>query len=302
MLGLWLVASTLFVELSAQTQMPPSRSAVVQAQEPEVEWVCPMDKDIRMKAPGFCPRCGMKLVAGLPDDREYLLQLRTTPVVLKPEEPIRLEFRVQDPDTHRSVRDFEIVHERLYHLFLVSQDMNFFVHDHPEIQPDGSFRLNAKFPHPGLYRVMSDFYPKGGTPQLIAKTLIVSGKGFQLAQPQLEADVTPKQGENLKVELTMEPPRPIAGYQTLMFFKLTPNDGITPYLGAMAHMLAASSDLIDVIHTHPIYVSDPQDGAYKQIQCNLIFPREGMYRVWIQFERKGVVNTVVFNIPVSALQ
>ena len=30
-----------------------------------------------------------------------------------------------------------------------------------------------------------------------------------------------------------------------MFFRLTPNDGIEPYIGAMGHMLAASSDLID---------------------------------------------------------
>ena len=30
--------------------------------------------------------------------------------------------------------------------------------------------------------------------------------------------------------------------------------------------------------------------AAKQIQFNLIFPREGIYRVWVQFQRQGVVN------------
>ena len=298
LLGLWLVASV----LRGQTQMPPSRPAPAATQAPEVEWVCPMDKDVRMKAPGFCPRCGMKLVPGIPDEREYRLQLLTTPASLRANENVRLDFHVQDPDTLQAVREFEIMHERLYHLFLVSQDMNFFVHTHPEMQPDGSFRLHAEFPHPGLYRVMSDFYPKGGTPQLIAKTLIVPGEGFQLESPHLEADLKPKDGENLKVELVLEPAQPLAGYQTMMFFKLTPNDGIGPYLGAMAHLLVASSDLIDVIHTHPIYVTDPEEGAYKQIQCNLIFPREGMYRVWIQFQRKGIVNTVVFNVPVAAMR
>ena len=86
-----------------------------------------------------------------------------------------------------------------------------------------------------------------------------------------------------------------------MFFKLKPNDGIEPYLGAMGHMLAASSDLIDLMHTHPLYVTDPDEGAYKQIQFNLIFPRAGVYRVWTQFQRKGVVNTVVFDVPVKNL-
>jgi hypothetical protein len=88
----------------------------------------------------------------------------------------------------------------------------------------------------------------------------------------------------------------------MMFFRLTPNDGIEPYIGAMGHMLAASSDLIDMMHTHPVYVTDPENAAYKQIQFNLIFPRAAVYRVWVQFQRRGVVNTVVFNIPVDNLK
>jgi hypothetical protein len=86
----------------------------------------------------------------------------------------------------------------------------------------------------------------------------------------------------------------------MLFFRLKPDDGIEPWIGAMGHMLAASADLIDLMHTHPIYVTDP-DGA-KQLQFNLIFPREGMYRIWVQFQRKGVVNTVAFNVPVKALE
>jgi hypothetical protein len=81
---------------------------------------------------------------------------------------------------------------------------------------------------------------------------------------------------------------------------LTPkNEGIEPRLGAMGHMLAASSDLIDMIHTHPFIVTDFADGNYKQLQFNVIFPRPGVYRVWVQFQRHGVVNTVAFNVPVG---
>ena len=66
--------------------------------------------------------------------------------------------------------------------------------------------------------------------------------------------------------------------------------------------LAASSDLIDMIHTHPFLVTDPTGADYKQIQFNLIFPREGIYRVWVQFQRQGVVNTAVFDVPVAELK
>src|ERR1700685_4558288 len=95
------------------------------------------------------------------------------------------------------------------------------------------------------------FIPKGGTPQLIEKTLMVSGPGFELATPRLEPDLTPKHAENLDVDLTLNPPQPVAGEKTLLFFHLTPNEGIELLLGAMGHMLAVSSDLIDMVHTHP---------------------------------------------------
>jgi hypothetical protein len=282
--------------ISANTQTPAPDA------QDDVEWVCPMDKEVREKGPGKCPICKMTLVPGIPDEREYKVQLTTKPLLVKPNEDIRLQVSVADPDTSKPVKDFEVMHEKLYHLFLVSQDMQFFVHTHPVKQPDGSFTLDTKFPHPGMYRVLSDFYPKGGTPQLIARTVMVEGPGFKLTPAKLTADVEPKQTDNLHVELVMDPPQPLATFKTIMFFKLTPNEGIEEYIGAWAHMMAASSDLIDMIHTHPIYVTDPEEGAYKQIQMNMIFPRPGIYRVWIQFQRHGIVNTAAFNIPVEELK
>lgn len=271
------------------------------AADSDVEYICPMDKNVRSKTPGICPRCGMRLVAGLPDSHEYPVGITTKPKVLKAGEDIQLAFRIDDPDTHKPVREFMIMHEKLYHLFVVSQDLSFFAHVHPQIQPDSSFDLDVRFPKPGLYRVLSDFYPKGATPQLMANTLMVPGDGFKLAPAKIEPDLAPQHSENLEVELVTDPPQPIAGEKTLMFFHLKPNDGIERYIGAWGHMLAVSSDLIDMIHTHPFLVTDPSGVDYKQIQFNMFFPRKGIYRVWINFQRKGVVNTVAFNVPVKEL-
>jgi hypothetical protein len=270
--------------------------------DPDVEFVCPMDKDVRSKVPGKCPRCGMTLVAGIPDAHEFPVRITTAPRIPKPDEATLLTFRVEDPETGKTVHDFEIMHEKLFHEFLISQDLQFFQHVHPEMQKDGTFDLDVRFPHAGLYRTLSDFYPKGATPQLIANTLFVAGPQMKIAPAKLKADLEPNKTENLEVSLSTEPAQPIAGLKTLMFFRLTPNDGIEPYIGAMGHMLAASADLIDLMHTHPFLVTDPDGGAVKQIQFNLIFPREGIYRVWVQFQRKGVVNTAVFNIPVTVLK
>ena len=83
----------------------------------------------------------------------------------------------------------------------------------------------------------------------------------------------------------------------MLFFKVKPADGLEQYIGAWAHMLAVSNDLIDTIHSHPFIA----DGG-PQLQFNIFFPREATYRLWVQFQRKGVVNTVAFTLPVEQLK
>jgi hypothetical protein len=135
-------------------------------------------------------------------------------------------------------------------MFVISQDLQFFVHDHPVFGPDGKFRYEITFLKAGLYRLLGDFYPDGATPQLIAKTIIVPG-GSQ-STPSLNRDYSTRDAGNMQVSLETDPPDPIAGTKTMMFFKLNPAEGIEKYIGAWGHMLAASDDLIDLIHTQPI--------------------------------------------------
>jgi len=257
-------------------------------------YVCPMDPDVRSSTPGSCARCGMKLVAGLPDPAAYHLDLKVSPRAVKPHQPIRFEFTVHDPWKDRPVTKFQIVHEKLFHMFVVGQDLEFFVHDHPVYHPDGRFTYDLEFPKPGMYRVLGDFYPDGATPQLIASTVIAAGPALSAVTPP--RDYAAKDTKNLRVELVTVPPQPIAGMKTQVHFRIAPADGFEKYLGAWGHMLAASDDLIDMIHTHPFLA----DGG-PEIQFNIVFPRARTYRVWVQFQRNGVVNTAHFDVPASEL-
>jgi hypothetical protein len=261
-----------------------------------VEFVCPMDPDVRSLKPGRCGRCGMALVLDIPDGDEYRVTVNLRPRTPHPGQKVQLAFTVTAPKTGKRLTDFQVVHEKLYHLFIVSQDLQFFVHDHPLRGSDGVFRYGAVFPKPGMYRLLSDFYPQGGAPQLIASSVIVPGSPIT-AGAELKADMAAKMVGEMEVSLTTEPQEPIAGMKTLMFFRLNPADGLEQYLGAWGHMLAASSDLVDMIHAHPFLA----DGG-PQIQFNMIFPRAGLYRLWAQFQRKGVVGTAVFTVPVSELK
>jgi hypothetical protein len=148
------------------------------------------------------------------------------------------------------------------------------------------------FPKAGMYRLLGDFYPEGATPQLISKTIVVAGNPPPFVP--LKQDYSTKNGQNIKVDLSVAPSQPVAGRNTQLRFTVTPGDGLEKYLGAWGHMLAASDDLIDMVHTHPFLA----DGS-PQIQFDVTFPRARAYRVWVQFQRNGVVNTVHFDLPVK---
>jgi len=285
--------------LSAQSTvaaLSPGTTVTAPVTQDPQDYVCPMDPDQRSDKPGTCKRCGMALVLGIPDQVEYPLELVTKPAIIRPGQKVQLKFAIHDPKTNAVVKKFEVVHEKLFHLFLLSSDLTYFAHEHPEPQADGTFLFDTVFPKPGMYRVVADVYPTGGTPQLIATTVFAEGP-VSLSDASLQPDEGLQHGINTDVELEMVPPHPISGTKTLMFFHFNNAEGMEKWLGAWAHMLAASDDTMDMIHEHP-FIAD--GGA--QMQFNMIFPRAKTYRVWVQFQRKGVVNTVAFNIPVVDLE
>ncbi len=288
-------------EIDGTVELTPEQVAeLLKSGESAGLFVCPMDPDVRSDRPGACSRCGMSLVLGIPKRLEYAVELETSPRAIQVGKDVDLSFDIREPDTEEPLYHFQLVHEKLLHMFIVSDDLEYFLHEHPVFGADGTFRFRTRFPRAGLYRVIADFYPQGGAPQLAVNTVLVSEKPGDLTlQPiSLTPDMSPRTAENVKIELATEPAQPIAGLKTLMFFRLTPDEGWEQFLGAWGHMLAASEDMVDLIHNHP-FLSYPEDG---RVQFNMIFPRPGTYRVWVQFQRQGVVNTAHFDVPVEELK
>ena len=46
-------------------------------------------------------------------------------------QPAKLRFTIEEPHRDAVVKNFEITHEKLFHLFVISHDMEFFEHIHP---------------------------------------------------------------------------------------------------------------------------------------------------------------------------
>ena len=283
--------------LGAQTTPVPATTAADGDELPP--FYCPMDLDERSFIGGKCPKCGMAMVLGIPEPVEYRVSLTVHPPRVVPGETVELQFEILEPDHDHRVTDFQVVHDKIFHLLFVHHELEIFRHEHPLLGEDGIFRLRTEFPKPGVYRLLADFYPAGSTPQLVPVTVTTEGfdESLEASLPRLDADLTTKTGDNLTIALSTEPAEPTAGFKTLLFFGLDTAEGLEKFLGAWAHMLAVSGDLVDMIHAHPVIA----DGG-PQIQINVIFPRPGMYRVWIQTQRNGRVNTIPFTVPVKELR
>jgi hypothetical protein len=237
----------------------------------------------------------MTLVTGIPDPVEFHLDVGLIPPAPPPGTAAVLQFSVHDPWKERPVGTFNAVHERLFHAFVVSEDLQFFEHAHPTLVADGLFQSPIRFPKPGMYRVLSDFYPVGATPQLTTQTVFVPGSSAGDAA-HLSRDYSAKSAVNMHVTLQSIPEQPVAGNRTQLRFTIDDVEGLQQYLGAWGHLLAVSGDTIDMMHEHPSRTDDAG-----QVEFEVVFPREEIYRIWVQFQKRGVVNTVRFDVPVRRL-
>jgi hypothetical protein len=298
------------------------------APDEETAWVCPMHADYTMDVPGKCPRCGMDLVRAAPFDvRDYQLEFTTMPSVVRAGQKATLHFKIFHPGTNEPIRRFEAVHERQYHLFVISQNMEYFQHIHPEEQPDGTWTIDLTLPKPGYYKVLSDFMPSGGAAQFIARPLVTAGYAGDLEADaaHLVADtVHTKTVGSLTATLTTDPPAFAAGQYGHLTFQLAdaksgrPVTDLQTYLGAFGHTLIMSEDMADYVHSHPldILAQPDDDGGPPQFRIppgadlealrggptvtfEGLWPRAGRYRAWTQFRRNNEVTTFSFTFNVN---
>jgi hypothetical protein len=302
---------------SGASQAPAPGNRTIEALKQAEEYTCPMHPDIRTNAAGICPKCEMTLVPVTPaitDD--FNLKFECSPKSPKPNEKIRLRFSIFNPKTREQVKEFYVTHDKLFHLFIVSEDLSQFQHIHPTFEPDGSFSIETVLPVAGNYKIYSDIYPHEGAPQVLQQNLTTAGYTNDLlgAQPRLTPDASlTKMADSMKIELKAEPPQIIAGQPFLLKYHLTdsktggPIRDLVPYLGAWGHTLILSEDQSDYVHSHPEeVVPDSPDRAKLRggpdVTFNGFLPRPGNYRIWTQFQRGEVLTTVSFTVRAERLR
>jgi Heavy metal binding domain len=327
-----LLAGSTSVALSRDRQAGTRQRVAGDIAEPSsseeaTAWVCPMHSDYTAEVDGKCPRCGMALVHAAPFDvRDYRLELNTVPAVVRPGQQASLRFKIFHPGTGEAMKKFEVVHERQYHLFLISQDMEYFQHIHPQEQADGTWSIDVTLPKAGYYKVLSDFLPSGGSSQFIARPLVTAGYVGDLAADgaHLVPDtVLRKTVDDITATVAYDPETFLVGLYGHIAFNLTDTDTGRPitdlqtYLGAFGHTLIMSEDMAEYVHSHPLDILAmpdddggpptfliPPDADLEilrggpDVTFEGLMPKPGRYRAWTQFRRNDKLHTFAFTFNV----
>ncbi len=219
-----------------------------------------------------------------------------------------LEIRVRiagSPDL-REVLDFDPVHERPMHLFLVRRDLAYFAHEHPELAAPGVFRLRYRFPAPGDYRLFADVAPRDAGSQVLAADISVR-PGASDPPPPSPAPMSPQLwGEAGSMRVDLDPPDGgiPAGRTVTVAAHIRDRDGrpvedIQPWLGALGHLLLVSRDGETFAHAHPDE-RDPSIGKAGRIPFLVRLPKPGLYKGWVQFQQSGKIFTAEVALEAKA--
>jgi heavy metal-binding protein len=273
---------------------------------------CPMHPDITATAEARCARCGMTLVPGDPlDAREYAVDMTATPPAVRPGRPVRLTFTIRHPDTGATVRTFATVHEKPFHLFVVSHDLDYYDHVHPDMQADGSWTIDLTLPEAGYYKLFSDFLPLGGTPQVVPRLLAAGDAGdLAAARAQLPSDDGfEKTAGSMTVALSLPADGLVAGRDETLRYHIVdaktgrPVTNLEPYLAAYGHTLVLSEDTLEYVHAHPVELLpekiDTAAGG-PDLTFKALLPKPGRYRLWTQLKRDDVVTTARFTVTAAS--
>lgn len=270
------------------------------------KYYCPMHDGMRSEKPEDCPLCGMRMIeipkvlpTTLHDD-EYSMKLDATGTARQR----HLIFTPKHGD--QVLHDLAVVHTKLLHLIVVSQDLTVFDHVHPIQQPDGSFTLDYEFPRNGDFLLFADVTPIGKRSQVFRFPVSIGAGHDELAKltPSPAGATLIQQDPSIVADLITSPRSTAAGIESYLTFRLSadaqPVTDLEPYLGAMGHCVVISEDGTRYLHCHPEQLWTPKESSRggPTITFHTIFPAPGRYKIWGQFQRRGkvIVATSVIEV------
>jgi Heavy metal binding domain len=266
------------------------------------DYTCPMHPDQHSNGPGKCPECGMDMVHTDGEKTEsYSMKHVTTPATIEAGIPFTLALTPTIVGKEGQAVALELHHEKKIHLVIVSSDLSWFAHVHPEYQASGSYDLSQTLPSGGEYFLYADYMPTGGTQQLEKFTLKAIGRPTTAkpatAKVYTKAQLSSKV-DGYEVKLATADGQLLSGSQQHIAATVTKGgkavdpSTLEDYLGAKAHVVVIGLQDKDYLHVHPEIEGN-------QFDLHATFAKAGIYRCWFQFQANGKVQVADFVLDVA---
>jgi cytochrome c-type biogenesis protein len=252
-------------------------------------------------------------------EQDFHVTLSSSPATIEPEKPFSLKIALHDKNGN-PITDLQVSHEKILHVILVSEDLEEFMHVHPEdfegnvMTPKGEFLTPFIIEKAGRYRVLVDGSRKGigevsdlgwlhvgiegrdsvGDPIVIRKDLRLNRmfEDYDVSF-QLSPENPPKSGEKAQLSYV------IGDGKTG-----NPIFDLEQYLGADMHLAIMPIDLSTILHTHGVKLKqedNPNAGiALPEIRADYVFPYPGLWKIYGQFKHLGKVVTTEFMVDVAS--
>jgi DMSO/TMAO reductase YedYZ heme-binding membrane subunit len=223
-----------------------------------------------------------------------------------------IAFQVTDAANGNPVTLFSTIFGKPVHLIVVSADLAYFEHLHPDVKGN-TFTATIPFPATGAYRLYLDFQPIGAIEQQFAFLVSSTGSGNLPPLKPVSYETTKVFGD---YEVVLEKPAILSakqlsvGGQQLTFTvrdaaNKQPVTTLQPYLASFGHLVMIRQGGYEYIHVHPADPTTPAVGStggpsvsflplgiYGQI-------KPGVYRVFAQFNPDGQLFTADFWVEVK---
>ena len=264
-------------------------------------FACPMHPEVTGKEGDKCPKCGMDLEhndnAGKSDGNTYKMAFASDPATIEAGKQTVLSLTPKIVGKEKDQIPLDVEHEKKIHFIMVSSDLSWFDHQHPEYTPSGSYDLPYTFKNGGSYILFADYKPTGADHNLEKINVEVKGKPLAsktFTQSQLtskvdgfEVSLVPEKGIKFESGSQLH----IKGVITKGGKAVDPTT-LENYLGAKAHMVVIGLEDKNYLHVHP----GVENGNF---DLHTTFEKPGIYRGWLQFQSDGKVHTADFVIKVE---
>ena len=216
---------------------------------------------------------------------------------------INLKLKVLDTKSGHVQTAFDEAHTKRFHLLLASKDLNWFLHEHPEMAADGTWSVPITFPAGGDYWVYGDVAPSGKGARILISRVTVHGDEPKW-DTKLRLNNVAEDG-GLRGEIALEGGATVGKTATIMVKLFDAKTGVpvgdtVKFLGAAGHLMIIHEDGQTVVHSHPAEDARSEELVTKGIvHFTGRFSKPGRYKAYAQFDWRGAVRTLGFGIEVK---